>query len=893
MNPLLGTRIGPYEVLALLGAGGMGEVYRARDSRLGRDVALKVLPSAFTADPDRLRRFEQEARAAGQINHPGIVAVYDVGLHRDTPYLVSELLEGVTLRARLNEGPLSTRKAIDFALQIARGLAAAHAKGVVHRDVKPENLFITTDGRAKVLDFGLAKLKREQPPSGAASVTQALGTETGVVLGTVGYMSPEQVRGEPADHRSDIFSLGAILYEMLAGRRPFRGESAVETMNAILKEDVPELVDSAATGVPRALSVIITHCLEKHPSDRFQSAHDLAFDLEMLATFSSPHDSGRTPRVRMPTKSAALALVLLAVAATVAALVVTRSIRPTTTTQSVIRFDRLTDFVGLEESPALSPDGKSVAFTGDVEGRRQLWVRLIAGGPPLRLTRDPIDHLFPRWSPDSSSIVYFSPAADSDASGALWEVSALGGAPRRIAGSLTGADVSHDGKRLAFFRLENGRSELVIANRDGSGVEPVATLEAGFIYQTPRWSPDDRRIAYERQYLAQNGGIFVIDLDDRKPTSVFSHSTRLAGLTWLPDGSGFVFSSARGSTIPYLPKFQLWAFVIGATESRQLTFGDASYLHPDVRADGTLVASRLFLASDIWRFPTDGSGQQNVARGTRISLQTGDVRTPSVSPDDRQVVFLSDSGGHGNLWVTPLPNGEARQITFERDPAVAVGVPVWSPRDDRVVFYSQPLQSEFVGGYWQVIHADGSSPRRVIQRGWWTTWSPDGRWLYYQDLETVPSTVLKKIPIDGGPPTIVRTDGAIMPALSADGGTLYFAVAVPRATGTVDYEIRTASPENARSKLLAWISGNRVADASFHPTASADGEWLALPLTDGVTSNVWGISTRTGALHMLTDFGQRPTFITRRVSWSFTSPVIYAAIGEGDADIVLIGGLIL
>jgi eukaryotic-like serine/threonine-protein kinase len=290
-----GTRVGRYEIRSLLGAGGMGEVYRARDPKLNREVAIKVLPAAFSADPERLRRFEQEAQAAGALNHPNILAIYDVATDEGAPYVVSELLEGETLRERLKGAALPARKALDYALQIARGLAAAHEKGIVHRDLKPENLFLTKEGRIKILDFGLAKLiePRGSGEAPAELPTRPLNTDPGTVMGTAGYMSPEQVRGQPVDHRSDIFSLGVILYEMLAGERPFRGESAVETLNAILKEDPPEL-SAGSNPIAPALERIIRHCLEKHPDERFQAARDLAFAIEALSGYSGRARQGST-----------------------------------------------------------------------------------------------------------------------------------------------------------------------------------------------------------------------------------------------------------------------------------------------------------------------------------------------------------------------------------------------------------------------------------------------------------------------------------------------------------------------------------------------------------------------------------------------------------------------
>src|SRR5271156_4206580 len=281
-----GTKLGPYDIQSLLGSGGMGEVYRARDARLNRIVAIKVLPTSYSADADRLQRFMQEARSAAALNHPNILSIFDIGEERGAPYIVSELLEGQTLRERIRNGPLSSRKAVDYALQVARGLAAAHEKGIVHRDLKPENLFLTSDERVKILDFGLAKLTRPEADSDAEAATVQVNTEPGQIMGTAGYMSPEQVRGKPADHRSDIFAFGSILYEMLSGQRAFRGETPADTMSAILKEEPAELSETARN-VPPALERIVRHCLEKNPALRFQSAGDLAFNLEALTESSA------------------------------------------------------------------------------------------------------------------------------------------------------------------------------------------------------------------------------------------------------------------------------------------------------------------------------------------------------------------------------------------------------------------------------------------------------------------------------------------------------------------------------------------------------------------------------------------------------------------------------
>ncbi len=334
MTLAVGSRLGPYEIVAPLGAGGMGEVYRAKDSRLGREVAVKVLPASYSNDSDRLRRFEQEARAAGILNHPNITAVHDIGTVDGAPYVVTELLEGETLRSRLAGGPLAPRRAIECSIQIAHGLAAAHEKGIVHRDLKPENLFITRDGRVKILDFGLAKLT--QPEKGGPQTnlpTETAGTEPGVVMGTLGYMSPEQVRGRPADARSDIFSFGAILYEMLSGKRAFHRETAADTMSAILREE-PEDLSTTNRQVPPVLDRIIRHCLEKDPEARFHSAHDLAFQLQFPATGeTSGIASAPSPKRRTPPALLAMGAIILILGAALAALVFrrpasTRALRP-------------------------------------------------------------------------------------------------------------------------------------------------------------------------------------------------------------------------------------------------------------------------------------------------------------------------------------------------------------------------------------------------------------------------------------------------------------------------------------------------------------------------------------------------------------------------------------
>ncbi len=720
-----GTRFGDCEILGPLGAGGMGEVYRARDN-LGREVAIKVLPEELASNPDRLRRFEQEARAAAALNHPNILAVFSFGTSARMPYLVTELLQGQTLKERLEQGSIPVRKVVEYGLQIARGLTSAHERGIVHRDLKPENLFLTKDGIVKILDFGLAKLVAPASSDQGKTVTLSK-TEPGIVMGTAGYMSPEQIRGHAVDARSDLFSLGAVLYEMISGNRAFQRATAADTMSAILKEEPPEL-SSTALNLHPALSRIVHRCMEKEPAERFQSARDLAFNLELLTRDESASGAKLTPvtsRRRWLWGLSALAVVALTMGATWLGMRLAATDRRP---DAPVELRRLTDFVGMEEFPALSPDGKSVAFTADVSGKRQVWVRLLTGGAPLQVTRDDADHMAPRWFPDSASIIYFSPSAEVDGQGKIWEIAALGGTGRPLVISLGPGDVSHDGKHIAYFRSNQKQVELAVADRDGSNSRTVATMGMEYNYSSLRWSPDDTKLGFQRGRTFDYD-IFYVSTAGGEPHNITNDGNPLDGFAWTPDSSGVVYSSSRGDTVLYLRTMNLWSVRSNGKDRRQLTFGETSYGSPDVDGNGNLVTTRLRIAFDLWKYPTDGDGAADVRNAVRITRQTGSVQTPSPGPGDREIVFLSDSGGHGNLWVLNLETGQSRQVTFEQDPAVAVGVPVWSPDGKHISFVKRGKTGWNVDGW--VMDPDGSNVRLVSPGGGWACWSSDGKWLYF------------------------------------------------------------------------------------------------------------------------------------------------------------------
>jgi Tol biopolymer transport system component len=416
-----------------------------------------------------------------------------------------------------------------------------------------------------------------------------------------------------------------------------------------------------------------------------------------------------------------------------------------TATTRDVEFLRLTDFVGMKESPALSIDGKMVAFVSLINGRRQIWIRLLAGGVPLQVTRDDCDHDQPRWTPDSSTLVYYTPSANPAQLGAVWEVAALGGPPRRVASALTGGDVSHDGRRIAFFQSSGDHIELVTMARDGSQRVCVARVSPESIYRSPRWSPDDRFLAFQRDSLAFANHLEIVSATGGEPREV-AHSEWLKGCSWLPDGSGLVYSSSRGSTLLYPPIFNLRTVGQHGRDDRQLTYGDQSFVEPDVHQSGRLLAARVRAQSDVWKFAVGGSPAENTRGRMRVTRQTGQAQTPSVSPNGAEVVHLSDNGGHGNLWITTTDGSSVRQLTFERDPAVNVGVPMWSPAGDWIAFV---VARDGISSIW-VIQPDGSGLHELVARGFGPCWTSDGRELIYATGQDAPTLSLERIRIGWG-----------------------------------------------------------------------------------------------------------------------------------------------
>jgi len=553
---------------------------------------------------------------------------------------------------------------------------------------------------------------------------------------------------------------------------------------------------------------------------------------------------------------------------------------------------RLTDFVGLEEFPAISPDDKTVAFTADKAGYRQVWLRLIAGGTLLQITHDNVDHAYPRWSPDSSTLIYYSPPTPGEEQGTLWEISALGGTPRRLTRSVSSADISHDGKKLAFFRLsEKNTVQLVTVERLTSLVSLVAELPSSQAYEYPRWSPNDYWIAFQHSTLYVDD-ISYVSASGGSVHPLTHESVLMGGLSWQPDGSGIIYSSGRESTVIYLPTMHLWSARLDGSPARQMTYGETSLYNPDVDHQGNLVASRLRMQYDIWKYPVTGTLRKNTHDGQQLTHETGQVQTPNATPGGRELAYLSDDGGHGNIWVLDLMSGASRQITFESDPHVSMGLPMWSPDGSKIAMVSTREEPNWdTLGVW-LVDADGSNLHQLLSKiSGYPTWSGDGNWLYYSTMVHGIFHIFKT-PMTGGAPVLVRNDNACVSAIGADGSTLYYSVPHLNGNGIRDYEIRAAHPESGPSVRLAQVAGERVPHWQvFQPSLSHDGRWLALPLNDLATTNLYLLSTIDGSWRQVTDFSPRRTFIVRRVAWSSDDRGLFAAVGDGDADIVLIEGL--
>ena len=727
-----GSRLGPYEVDSLLGAGGMGEVYRGRDGRIDRDVAIKVLPPSFSENPDRVNRFEREARAVAALNHPNLVTIHDVGEEKGTRFIVMELLEGSTLREILIDGPLPVRKALDYGGQIARGLAVAHDRGIVHRDLKPENIFVTLDGRLKILDFGLAKTSGESDEGIENAKTAYRDTTPGTVLGTAGYMAPEQLRGQPVDGRSDIFSFGAILYEMLSGVRPFHRESSADTTSAILKEDPPDL-SRAEVQISPALDRIVRRCLEKRPGERFHSAHDVAFALEAMSGISSS-TIGAAPVDEPPPRPrlllAAIAVLVALVALAVGLLYFRAPLGKPASGLASVHLTQLTFQNGAEVFPSVSPDGTSVAYVARTSpANNDIFVQRIGGENAVNLTVDnPGDDTQPAFSPDGSRIAYrangaapgiyvmgatgesrrrltdfgFNPAWTPDGASIVVGTESIEGPTSRLTVSslhridvATGqsqkiesdADavqpsVSPNGKRIAFWGLPKGTGKRVLFTIPIEGGAAVPLNDDRFFNWNPAWSPDGRYLYFS----SDRGGpmnLWRLPIDEDSgeaggPAERITVAGQYHGHFGITRDGAIVLSGGAGRNVLERYRFDPDAETPPVPEP--VLSGSRVIRGASVSPDGEwLVLMILDAQEDLFVARADGSGLR------RLTSDVHKDREPEWSPDGQTIYFFSDRSGRYEIWSIRRDGSSLQQLTRSTD--ASPGDPVISPDGTSIIVW--------------------------------------------------------------------------------------------------------------------------------------------------------------------------------------------------------------
>ena len=865
-----GSRLGPYEVLAPLGAGGMGEVFRARDTRLGRDVAIKVVPDRLASDPKALHRFETEAKAVAALSHPNILALYDVGEADGIHYAVTELLEGETLRALVALGPAPAKLVVEIARELAEGLAAAHEKGIVHRDLKPDNVFLTKDGHAKILDFGVAKLLPSFEGSRIDTETPTeSATQPGSAVGTVTYMSPEQIRGQAVDARSDLFSLGVVLYEMLSGKRPFQRDSSADTMSAILHEEPPPLA-AVLPSIPPELERIVTRCLEKKLADRLSSAHDLALSLRAISTDQhSASRSGERPRpVRRPGKAAAAAFAgsALLVAAAVLGLLLKwprTSAGAASARQTWGSARQITSAPGWDAEPAISPDGTLVSYTSNASGSAEVWVVDPDGGEPLRLTDDPARKGRPTWFPDGRAVAF---AAKRDSPPSVWKVSRLGGSASLLLENGDMPAISPDGTRIAFVRSgPTGLSRIWVAPiADPSRAERVTGEDGGeWEHSDPAWSPDGTLLCYsafsDLWLVPAAGG------KARRLTHDGEHDRRP---TFSPDGSSVLFGSSRSNPV------SIWKVALhgGAPErilpgtgtasqpslsrdGRRLVFSTAvTHFYvavtdrktgatwrivssrddqmPAMAPDGSAIAycSNRLGTDDLWLEPID-AGRTGRKPPRRLTSLSPGPATPTFSPDGGWIAFFRNFNGHRDLWAVPLNGGAPRALVEGRGDNIH---PAYSPDGSRLAFVSDRSGHEQVwilpiragqpaGEPWRLTDGDVTDA--------FPAWSPDGGRIGFVRNEEVWIT-------DARPGAEPRrtTSGAEASALAWEpDGT---ALLVSGFFGTGVLHVRQVRLPSATSEPLQphLVLGDQNAGGCF--SISRDGRFLAAEVTES-KGNLW------------------------------------------------------
>jgi len=788
---LVGKNLGAYQILSPLGAGGMGEVYKARDTRLKRTVAIKVLPPDKTSDPERKRRFVQEARAASALNHPSIITTHDIGREDGIDFVVMEYVAGKTLGQVIPRRGLKLKEVLKYATQIADALAKAHAAGIVHRDLKPGNIMVDESGLVKVLDFGLAKLT-ERPPVGEDELTGTMPpwTDEGTILGTAAYMSPEQAGGKPVDARSDIFSFGSVLYEMVTGQRAFQGNSKMSILAAVLNQD-PKPASEIARVLPHDLGKIISRCLRKDPSRRFQHMVDVKVVLEDLKEES---DSGLlglkdgTGSSGKPRRFSRLRWVTLAVAGVSLAVAGWFWLGRSTAVQpgdSLISVP-LTSYPGEERQPCFSPDGNQVAFSwnGEKQDNFDIYVRLIVTGAQRRLTTAPEADSIPAWSPDGNFIAFVREGAGVKT--AVYIVSPLGGQERRVAEmsirahsspgqteqSERGLAWTPDGKSLVVTDRNSDSEPLglfLLSVESGEKRRLTSPAEKVFIDSQPAFSPDGRTLAFIRKSSVGVLDIYLLPLSEGlqpigEPKRLTFDNAMTLRPVWTVDGREIIFSS--GSYLsPNL--FRIAASGLGKAQRLAGIGEDGSEAAISHRTH-RLVYTREFLDANIWRLEAPGPDGK-ISSPTKLISSTRVDQLAQFSPDGKKIVFSSNQTGSFEIWICDSDGSNAQRLT-------SLGTcffPQWSPDGERITF-SSILERRWVV---YVISANGGKPRRLGSNptnDGGSSWSRDGKWIYFQSDRSGEYQDVWKMPAGGGEAHRLTTRGGMWPRESPDGQWVYY-----------------------------------------------------------------------------------------------------------------------